>query len=146
MLSGTAAALKSLEVTHHIVLQDRGKTYAAYVVRVQSYPNGLKPTDWRVSRRYREWEALHTLLSADRVYTVPALPAKKFFGNLDTSFLDRRQRELDAWLKNILEQYTCDPPPALVGVCMSGSHLLIHRARQVLPKRGPRTVAGAHCS
>eukprot|EP01052_Picozoa_sp_SAG31_P023765 SAG31_NODE_1982_length_6745_cov_8.400090_2_plen_244_part_00 len=64
-------------------------------------------------RRYREWETLHDQLVANRVYNVPPLPAKKFFGNLDANFLKKRERELDAWLRNIFQQYTFAQDEAL---------------------------------
>jgi hypothetical protein len=64
----------------------------------------MQKLPWKICRRYREWETLHNKLCAVSVYSVPALPSKKLFGNMHPQFLNRRERELNNWLQHLLKQ------------------------------------------
>jgi hypothetical protein len=65
------------------------------------------------SRRYREFEELHTQLSkfAGKIaFQVPELPPKKFFGRTSESFVTKRQQELQVFLDKLVSGIVKNPP------------------------------------
>jgi hypothetical protein len=65
------------------------------------------------SRRYREFEELHSQLSkfAGKIaFQVPDLPPKKFFGRTSESFVSKRKQELQVFLDKLVSGIVKNPP------------------------------------
>lgn len=57
-----------------------------------------------IQRRFADYEWLHYQLSDNENYKgliIPPLPEKKYLGNLDNQFIEKRKEELDNFLKVI---------------------------------------------
>ncbi|XP_026741178.1 PX domain-containing protein kinase-like protein [Trichoplusia ni] len=74
------------------------RKHTEYTLRVSR--GILRDTTWTVSRRYKDFVELHAAL-APSGYDLP-LPPKKYFGNLDPSFIAERQIALQNYLNEIL--------------------------------------------
>lgn len=64
-----------------------------YILRVQRGPT--KDVSWNVSRRYRDFAALHAGLVQANI-DLP-LPPKKLIGNMQPAFIAERQIALQVW-------------------------------------------------
>lgn len=59
-----------------------------------------------VLRRFSDFEyLLKTLLEKDeyKSYVFPTLPEKKYYGNLDQKFIERRRLELEGFLRVLIQ-------------------------------------------
>jgi hypothetical protein len=71
------------------------KPFSAYEIKVVE-------TGELVRKRYREFDKLYFQLKAQLVgIAVPKLPKKKFFGNMDESFVEKRRLQLQLWLNTV---------------------------------------------
>lgn len=71
------------------------KPFSAYEIKVNE-------TGELVRKRYREFDKLYFQLKAQLSgITVPKLPKKKFFGNMDESFVEKRRLQLQTWLNTV---------------------------------------------
>ena len=74
-------------------LDDAGATYQAYVVEIA---RGLKT--WAVRRRYSAFDDLRRAVSKELGPLASPFPGKNLFGRADPA---KRQRELEAWLREL---------------------------------------------
>ncbi|XP_049876619.1 PX domain-containing protein kinase-like protein isoform X2 [Pectinophora gossypiella] len=72
--------------------------HTEYILRVQRGPN--KENKWNVSRRYRDFAALHSSLHQANI-ELP-LPPKKLIGNMQPSFIAERQIALQNYINEVL--------------------------------------------
>jgi hypothetical protein len=83
-----------LSINSFAVIPHWKKDYAVYYIDVQSA--GLQ---WRISKRYSEFEQLHTdLVAAITRGLVPPLPMRTMFSNLDEKYLCARKTALSQFL------------------------------------------------
>lgn len=73
--------------------------HTEYILRVQRGPT--KENKWNVSRRYRDFAALHTSLHQANI-DLP-LPPKKLIGNMQPSFIAERQIALQNYINEVLK-------------------------------------------
>ncbi|XP_045777316.1 PX domain-containing protein kinase-like protein [Maniola jurtina] len=73
--------------------------HTEYVLRVQRGPN--KENRWTVSRRYRDFAALHVALQQANI-DLP-IPPKKLIGNMQPSFVAERQIALQNYINEVLK-------------------------------------------
>ncbi|ODM97407.1 Nischarin [Orchesella cincta] len=70
---------------------------------------------WFVERRYSDFEALNKKLVDSQ--GIPrdnvVLPPKKFIGNKDPEFVEKRRQQLDEYLKNVIQLLGQNPPEDL---------------------------------
>ena len=55
--------------------------------------------EWSVHHRYKDFEALHQLLSSNHGMPKHLLPPKKLIGNKDPAFIEKRRLELETYLQ-----------------------------------------------
>jgi len=78
-----------------------GKTHTEYHIQVRCA--AARPfQEWRVCRRYNDFDALYHALRRD-AFALPDLPPKRLFGAMDHAFVIERQHELEKWLAKIIE-------------------------------------------
>ena len=71
------------------------KAFTAYEIKVVE-------TGELVRKRYREFDKLYDQLKAQLPgATIPKLPKKKFFGNMDSEFVEKRRLQLQNWLNEV---------------------------------------------
>ena len=69
---------------------------------------------WSVQHRYSEFGELHEkLIAADKVNKSIHLPPKKIIGNSSKSFIQKRQKELEGYLQEVVEKNPNLPKPLL---------------------------------
>ncbi|XP_013187495.2 PX domain-containing protein kinase-like protein [Amyelois transitella] len=73
--------------------------HTEYILRIQRGPN--KENKWNVSRRYRDFAALHASLHQANI-DLP-LPPKKLIGNMQPSFIAERQIALQNYINEVLK-------------------------------------------
>ncbi|EKX40386.1 hypothetical protein GUITHDRAFT_113626 [Guillardia theta CCMP2712] len=86
------------------VRSDRGcgGLNAKYVVYVLKIVNGDR--QWLCEKRYSDFVLLDDVLRSKFWYMqVPKLPQKKFFFNFDEEFISRRRKELEEYLRSLLQ-------------------------------------------
>ncbi|XP_028164734.1 PX domain-containing protein kinase-like protein [Ostrinia furnacalis] len=74
--------------------------HTEYILRVQRGPS--KENTWHVSRRYRDFAALHSSLQQANI-DLP-LPPKKLIGNMQPSFIAERQIALQNYIDEVLKR------------------------------------------
>lgn len=73
--------------------------HVVYMLRVM---NGDK--QWICEKRYSDFMMLDDVLRSKFWYTaVPKLPSKKYFFNFDDEFIKKRKKELETYLKEVLQ-------------------------------------------
>eukprot|EP00639_Heterosigma_akashiwo_P010509 CAMPEP_0206372172 /NCGR_PEP_ID=MMETSP0294-20121207/6949_1 /ASSEMBLY_ACC=CAM_ASM_000327 /TAXON_ID=39354 /ORGANISM="Heterosigma akashiwo, Strain CCMP2393" /LENGTH=183 /DNA_ID=CAMNT_0053819497 /DNA_START=32 /DNA_END=580 /DNA_ORIENTATION=+ len=96
---------------HANAVDERNNKYTVFFIEVAC--DGATPSEWRVYRRYSDFKILFdSLKTRFPGLSVPPFPKKKFLGigQLDAAFLERRQGELEAWLRDALDQLAAMPP------------------------------------
>ena len=72
----------------------------------ESRTDELSPSQsvtWTTAKRFSEFEALQKKMLATHKGTWPKLPPKKLFGSLDEDFVQKRQKDLQAYLNECLK-------------------------------------------
>jgi len=72
--------------------------HVQYHVKITG-PDGAS---WNVKKRYSEFRDLNQHLSLKFVNNHPQVPGKKFFGNMNPSFVSQRQQELQTYMQKIM--------------------------------------------
>mmetsp|Transcript_13954 Transcript_13954/g.20314 ORF Transcript_13954/g.20314 Transcript_13954/m.20314 type:complete len:156 (-) Transcript_13954:81-548(-) len=73
--------------------------FVAYVIKVV---NGDRT--WNLEKRYSQFEDLDAVMRSKFWYmSVPKLPTKKMFFNFDNEFVGKRQKELEIYLRDMLQ-------------------------------------------
>ena len=88
----------TIKIVGSNVLNDDGGSYAAYNIAT-TLSNGQL---WNVWRRYSEFVSFHSELKKEGVTGRPALPQKKWLGNLEPEFIQKRVKELEAYVSDVL--------------------------------------------
>ncbi|TYZ60508.1 hypothetical protein PybrP1_007960 [[Pythium] brassicae (nom. inval.)] len=83
---------------HGFVYDAASRLYTVYACELRCAQSGAS---WVIYRRYQEFKALNDALRPLGV-RVPILPPKKLFGAFEPEFLRKRQHELGAWLRALL--------------------------------------------
>lgn len=96
LIDDTEKLVCTVENAHNI------NKHTEYVLRVQRGPS--KETTWNVSRRYRDFAALHSSLQQANI-DLP-LPPKKLIGNMQPSFIAERQIALQNYINEVLKHET----------------------------------------
>ncbi len=80
-------------------------SYVQYRVETKStLPGYDQYTVHNVARRFSDFEWLQKQLQDNEMYKgliIPPLPEKKYLGNLDSTFIDKRREELETFLRVI---------------------------------------------
>ena len=88
----------TIKVVGSKILNDDGGSYAAYNI-VTTLSNGKL---WNVWRRYSEFTNFHSELKKEGVVGRPTMPQKKWLGNLEPEFINKRVKNLEAYLSDVL--------------------------------------------
>ncbi|XP_030644730.1 sorting nexin-13 [Chanos chanos] len=94
------------------VCNDHGKTYALYAITVfRKNPDGSEDT-WKTYRRYSDFHDFHMRITEqfENLTSILKLPGKKTFNNMDRDFLEKRKKDLNAYLQLLLN-------PEMVKAC-----------------------------
>ncbi|CAH0724285.1 unnamed protein product, partial [Brenthis ino] len=75
--------------------------HTEYILRVQRGPN--KENKWSVSRRYRDFAALHVSLQQSNIDLT--IPPKKLIGNMQPAFVAERQVALQTYINEVLKHH-----------------------------------------
>ncbi|XP_035286928.1 sorting nexin-13-like isoform X2 [Anguilla anguilla] len=97
------------------VCNDHGKTYALYAITVsRKAPDGSGDA-WVTYRRYSDFHDFHMRITEQFESLAPILklPGKKTFNNMDRDFLERRKKDLNAYLQLLLNPETMKACPTL---------------------------------
>lgn len=97
------------------VCNDHGKTYALYAITVfRKLPDGSEDT-WVTYRRYSDFHDFHMRITEqfENLAPILKLPGKKTFNNMDRDFLERRKKDLNAYLQLLLNPETMKACPTL---------------------------------
>jgi sorting nexin-1/2 len=80
-------------------------TYMVYTVTIKTTNSNFRTTEWSVERRYSDFEWLRVkLCSAFRGTIVPPMPEKAPLNRFDSDLLMYRRKELERFLKRVLNQ------------------------------------------
>ncbi|KAM6142784.1 sorting nexin-13 isoform 2-T2 [Phoenicopterus ruber ruber] len=96
------------------VCNDHGKTYALYAITVhRRNPNSEEM--WKTYRRYSDFHDFHMRITEqfENLANILKLPGKKTFNNMDREFLEKRKKDLNAYLQLLLNPEMMKASPAL---------------------------------
>ncbi|XP_043365154.1 sorting nexin-13 isoform X3 [Dermochelys coriacea] len=82
------------------VCNDHGKTYALYAITVHRR-NPTSEEIWKTYRRYSDFHDFHMRITEqfENLASLLKLPGKKTFNNMDREFLEKRKKDLNAYLQ-----------------------------------------------
>ncbi|KAM9288388.1 sorting nexin-13 isoform 3-T3 [Cariama cristata] len=82
------------------VCNDHGKTYALYAITVHRRNPNSEET-WKTYRRYSDFHDFHMRITEqfENLANILKLPGKKTFNNMDREFLEKRKKDLNAYLQ-----------------------------------------------
>ncbi|KAK0147226.1 Nischarin [Merluccius polli] len=113
------------------------ESYTVYVIQVTDGEHR-----WTVKHRYSDFHELHEKLGADWLVDKQLLPPKKMLGKNSPGLVERRRRELEAYLQTLLLLPSPTPPPLASflhfdlyersGVAASLAKALFHRGEDLL--------------
>ncbi|XP_021323915.1 sorting nexin-13 isoform X3 [Danio rerio] len=94
------------------VCNDHGKTYALYTITVIRKNSDGSEDTWKTYRRYSDFHDFHMRITEQFESLAPILklPGKKTFNNMDREFLEKRKKDLNAYLQLLLN-------PEMVKAC-----------------------------
>uniref|UniRef100_A0A8B9SB28 Sorting nexin-13 n=1 Tax=Apteryx owenii TaxID=8824 RepID=A0A8B9SB28_APTOW len=96
------------------VCNDHGKTYALYAITVHRR-NANSEETWKTYRRYSDFHDFHMRITEqfENLANILKLPGKKTFNNMDREFLEKRKKDLNAYLQLLLNPEMMKASPAL---------------------------------
>ncbi|KAM7177255.1 sorting nexin-13 isoform 4-T4 [Macrochelys suwanniensis] len=96
------------------VCNDHGKTYALYAITVHRR-NPTSEEIWKTYRRYSDFHDFHMRITEqfENLASILKLPGKKTFNNMDREFLEKRKKDLNAYLQLLLNPEMIKASPAL---------------------------------
>uniref|UniRef100_A0A8B9FGL5 Sorting nexin-13 n=1 Tax=Amazona collaria TaxID=241587 RepID=A0A8B9FGL5_9PSIT len=96
------------------VCNDHGKTYALYAITVHRRNPNSEET-WKTYRRYSDFHDFHMRITEqfENLANILKLPGKKTFNNMDREFLEKRKKDLNAYLQLLLNPEMMKASPAL---------------------------------
>ncbi|XP_039379354.1 sorting nexin-13 isoform X2 [Mauremys reevesii] len=100
------------------VCNDHGKTYALYAITVHRR-NPTSEEIWKTYRRYSDFHDFHMRITEqfENLASILKLPGKRTFNNMDREFLEKRKKDLNAYLQLLLNPEIMKASPAL-GHCV----------------------------
>ncbi|KAJ0003099.1 hypothetical protein NQD34_018139 [Periophthalmus magnuspinnatus] len=98
------------------VCNDHGKTYALYAITVFRRNVDGSEDCWKTYRRYSDFHDFHMriLEQFENLASILRLPGKKTFNNMDPEFLEKRKKDLNAYLQLLLNPEMVKACPALI--------------------------------
>jgi geranylgeranyl pyrophosphate synthase/predicted secreted hydrolase len=93
-----SAQILTIKVVNNKVVNDEGGSYTVYNITTDLSDGA----SWSVWRRFKDFQALHSEIKALRLPNRPALPEKKWIGNLDAKFVVKRSKDLEIYLADLL--------------------------------------------
>ncbi|XP_077446942.1 sorting nexin-13 isoform X1 [Stigmatopora argus] len=98
------------------VCNEHGKTYALYAITVfRRNPDGSEDC-WKTYRRYSDFHDFHMRITEqfENFASILKLPGKKTFNNMDRDFLEKRKKDLNAYLQLLLNPEMVKACPTLI--------------------------------
>ncbi|XP_076865996.1 sorting nexin-13 isoform X2 [Brachyhypopomus gauderio] len=98
------------------VCNDHGKTYALYAITVFRKNSDGSEDTWKTYRRYSDFHDFHMRITEqfENLNSILKLPGKKTFNNMDRDFLERRKKDLNAYLQLLLNPEMVKACPTLI--------------------------------
>ncbi|KAM6959521.1 sorting nexin-13 isoform 3-T3 [Aplochiton taeniatus] len=98
------------------VCNDHGKTYALYAITVFRRHGDGSEDSWKTYRRYSDFHDFHMRVTEqfENLTSILRLPGKKTFNNMDRDFLEKRKKDLNAYLQLLLNPEMVKACPTLV--------------------------------
>uniref|UniRef100_H3DK82 Sorting nexin 13 n=1 Tax=Tetraodon nigroviridis TaxID=99883 RepID=H3DK82_TETNG len=98
------------------VCNDHGKTYALYTITVHRRTQDGSEECWKTYRRYSDFHDFHMRITEqfENLASILKLPGKKTFNNMDRDFLEKRKKDLNAYLQLLLNPEMVKACPTLV--------------------------------
>ncbi|XP_055732579.1 sorting nexin-13-like isoform X1 [Salvelinus fontinalis] len=98
------------------VCNDHGKTYALYAITVCRRNHDGSEDSWKTYRRYSDFHDFHMRITEqfENLMSILKLPGKKTFNNMDRDFLEKRKKDLNAYLQLLLNPEMVKACPTLV--------------------------------
>ncbi|CAG5891290.1 unnamed protein product [Menidia menidia] len=98
------------------VCNDHGKTYALYAITVFRRNQDGSEDCWKTYRRYSDFHDFHMRITEqfENLASILKLPGKKTFNNMDRDFLEKRKKDLNAYLQLLLNPEMVKACPTLI--------------------------------
>ncbi|XP_051927786.1 sorting nexin-13 isoform X5 [Hippocampus zosterae] len=98
------------------VCNEHGKTYALYAITVFRRNQDGSEDCWKTYRRYSDFHDFHMRITEqfENLTSILKLPGKKTFNNMDRDFLEKRKKDLNAYLQLLLNPEMVKACPTLV--------------------------------
>ncbi|XP_055075164.2 sorting nexin-13 isoform X3 [Misgurnus anguillicaudatus] len=98
------------------VCNDHGKTYALYTITVVRKTLDGSEDTWKTYRRYSDFHDFHMRITEQFESLAPILklPGKKTFNNMEREFLEKRKKDLNAYLQLLLNPEIIKACPILM--------------------------------
>ncbi|XP_061598646.1 sorting nexin-13 isoform X2 [Cololabis saira] len=98
------------------VCNDHGKTYALYAITVFRRSMDGSEDCWKTYRRYSDFHDFHMRITEqfENLASILKLPGKKTFNNMDRDFLEKRKKDLNAYLQLLLNPEMVKACPNLI--------------------------------
>ncbi|XP_029299422.1 sorting nexin-13 isoform X6 [Cottoperca gobio] len=103
------------------VCNDHGKTYALYAITVFRRSHDGSEDCWKTYRRYSDFHDFHMRITEqvcvsqfENLASILKLPGKKTFNNMDRDFLEKRKKDLNAYLQLLLNPEMVKACPTLI--------------------------------
>uniref|UniRef100_A0AAX7TZW8 Sorting nexin 13 n=1 Tax=Astatotilapia calliptera TaxID=8154 RepID=A0AAX7TZW8_ASTCA len=98
------------------VCNDHGKTYALYTITVVRRNQDGSEDAWKTYRRYSDFHDFHMRITEqfENLASILKLPGKKTFNNMDRDFLEKRKKDLNAYLQLLLNPEMVKACPTLI--------------------------------
>uniref|UniRef100_A0A669CZ37 Sorting nexin 13 n=1 Tax=Oreochromis niloticus TaxID=8128 RepID=A0A669CZ37_ORENI len=98
------------------VCNDHGKTYALYAITVFRRSQDGSEETWKTYRRYSDFHDFHMRITEqfENLASILKLPGKKTFNNMDRDFLEKRKKDLNAYLQLLLNPEMVKACPTLI--------------------------------
>lgn len=98
------------------VCNDHGKTYALYAITVFKRNQDGSEDCWKTYRRYSDFHDFHMRITEqfENLASILKLPGKKTFNNMDRDFLEKRKKDLNAYLQLLLNPEMVKACPTLI--------------------------------
>ncbi|KAH9524850.1 sorting nexin 13 [Bulinus truncatus] len=114
--SPSSDAYLHVTVTNSGVLTEKnGKSYAIFFITVKKKdPYSDQEDGWDVYRRYSDFHDLHMILTEKFPdLMIPSLPSKTIVKNMSESFLEKRRKDLDKYLRYLMKPERLQNVPGL---------------------------------
>ncbi|XP_016115948.1 sorting nexin-13-like isoform X3 [Sinocyclocheilus grahami] len=95
---------------------DHGKMYALYTITVVRKTSDGSEDIWKTYRRYSDFHDFHKRITEqfESLGPILKLPGKKTFNNMDREFLEKRKKDLNAYLQLLLNPEMVKAWPMLI--------------------------------